>query len=270
MIRKFLGFVFMAFLSIVVFVAPCLAQNLGSQISSDQIVIVNPAVDSMRSSPAPAWGTTSFVTHTVQILDFLPPNSSVTWGTMESSTDGIAVYQTSSAQVDWWAPVFLPSGALVTSIELEACDYTATGLIYFGMARGTSPSGTAANVSFGSTGVAETPGCSFFPQNLYAPITVDNDNNDYWLFVAWSGDYSSSSKVKAIRVFYNLQISPAPGIATFNDVPTTHPLFQYIEALAASGITTGYDDDTFRPSQYITRGQMAVFMSRALGLHWPN
>ena len=35
-------------------------------------------------------------------------------------------------------------------------------------------------------------------------------------------------------------MSPAPATATFpNDVPTSHPFFQYIEALSASGITAG-------------------------------
>ena len=35
------------------------------------------------------------------------------------------------------------------------------------------------------------------------------------------------------------QVSPAPAIATFNDVPANDPAFQFIEALAASGITVG-------------------------------
>jgi len=58
--------------------------------------------------------------------------------------------------------------------------------------------------------------------------------------------------------------------ATFNDVPTGHPFFQFIEALAASGITAGCGDGTdFCPNAPLTRGQMAVFLSKALGLHWP-
>lgn len=36
-----------------------------------------------------------------------------------------------------------------------------------------------------------------------------------------------------------LQVSPEPGTPTFNDVPATDPAFQFIEALAASGITVG-------------------------------
>jgi hypothetical protein len=71
---------------------------------------------------------------------------------------------------------------------------------------------------------------------------------------------------------YKLQVSPAPGTATFADVPLSHPFFQYIEALAASGVTTGCAGSPLRycPDAPVTRGQMAVFLARALGLHWPN
>jgi hypothetical protein len=72
------------------------------------------------------------------------------------------------------------------------------------------------------------------------------------------------------RVHYKLQVSPPPGTATFNDVPTNHPFFQFIEALAASGITGGCGSGNYCPDNPVTRGQMAVFLSKALGLHFPN
>lgn len=70
--------------------------------------------------------------------------------------------------------------------------------------------------------------------------------------------------------YYRLPVSPAPGTATFNDVPTSHPFFQYVEALAASGVTAGCGNGNFCPDQPVTRGQMAVLLSKALGLHWPQ
>ncbi len=71
-------------------------------------------------------------------------------------------------------------------------------------------------------------------------------------------------------IWYKLQVSPAPAVASFNDVDTNYWAFQAIEALASSGITTGYADGTFRPENTVTRAQMATFLSRALGLYWPN
>lgn len=49
-----------------------------------------------------------------------------------------------------------------------------------------------------------------------------------------------------------------------------HPFFQFVEALSASGITAGCGNGNFRPSAPLTRGQVAVFLSKALGLSWPD
>lgn len=67
------------------------------------------------------------------------------------------------------------------------------------------------------------------------------------------------------------EVSPAPVTATFDDVPTSHPFFQEIEALAAAGITDGVcdDPDKFCPGEVLTRAQIAALLARALGLHWP-
>jgi hypothetical protein len=73
-----------------------------------------------------------------------------------------------------------------------------------------------------------------------------------------------------VEVWWRRTVSPAPDTATFNDVPTSHPFFQFIEALYASGITAGCGNGDFCPDVPLTRGQMAVFLSKALGLHWPN
>jgi S-layer homology domain len=73
-----------------------------------------------------------------------------------------------------------------------------------------------------------------------------------------------------VEVWWKRSVSPAPGTATFNDVPTSHPFFQFIEALAASGITGGCGSGNYCPDNPVTRGQMAVFLAKALGLHWPG
>ncbi|MFY9550064.1 MAG: S-layer homology domain-containing protein [Thermoanaerobaculia bacterium] len=72
------------------------------------------------------------------------------------------------------------------------------------------------------------------------------------------------------QVAWRRTVSPAPGTATFNDVPTTHPFFQYIEAIHAAGITAGCGGGNFCPDQPITRKQEAAFIAKALGLHWPH
>jgi len=73
-----------------------------------------------------------------------------------------------------------------------------------------------------------------------------------------------------VEVWWRRSVSPAPGFQSFNDVSTSHPFFQFIEALAASGITGGCGSGNYCPENPVTRGQMAVFLAKALGLHWAS
>ena len=66
------------------------------------------------------------------------------------------------------------------------------------------------------------------------------------------------------------QTSPAPASATFGNVPTSHPFFQSIEAMAASGITGGCGGGNYCPNDSVTREQFAAFFARALRLHWSD
>jgi hypothetical protein len=75
--------------------------------------------------------------------------------------------------------------------------------------------------------------------------------------------------VKGVTIWWHREVSPPPGTATFNDVPTSHPQFQFIEALAKSGITAGCGLGNYCPNNPLTRGQMAVFLAKALGLYTP-
>jgi hypothetical protein len=49
----------------------------------------------------------------------------------------------------------------------------------------------------------------------------------------------NTTALTAVRVYYTLQVRPAPAVATFTDVPTSHPFFQFVEALVGAGITAG-------------------------------
>jgi len=72
-----------------------------------------------------------------------------------------------------------------------------------------------------------------------------------------------------VRVVWYRDVSPPPSTPSFADVPLDHPYFKWIEALQASGITAGCSPENFCPNAPLTRAQMAVFLAKALGLHWP-
>ena len=55
-----------------------------------------------------------------------------------------------------------------------------------------------------------------------------------------------------------------PGTASFLDVLTTHWAFRYTEYAKSSHIVTGYPDGLYYPSDPVDRGQMAVFVGRAI------
>jgi len=79
-----------------------------------------------------------------------------------------------------------------------------------------------------------------------------------------------SVNFSSVEVWWFTKVSPAPAAASFLDVPTSNPFFQYVEALKASGITGGCGDGSnFCPDQPVLRKQMAVFLAKALGLAYP-
>jgi hypothetical protein len=57
-------------------------------------------------------------------------------------------------------------------------------------------------------------------------------------------------------------VASAGGGGMFSDVPVDHPFFWDIQWLAATGISTGYDDGTFRPDEPVSRQAMAAFLHR--------
>jgi hypothetical protein len=212
----------------------------------------------------------------VVVLNFGTTTSKVTLPAVsfllvEGTEDGIGVAATRSCvSVDpctWLAGVSLPSGARITELELEACDADSASKVAFGLRRHPAPVQDAVPIVIGaSTGIADTPGCALFP--VAVDHTVDNAANSYVAEV--SAAPGVNVRFGALRVAYELQVSPAPAEATFGDVSTSHPFFQFVEALAASQITAGCGDGNFCPDAPVTRGQMAVLLSKALGLHFPD
>ena len=165
----------------------------------------------------------------------------------------------------------LPSGVLVESIELEACDASATAALTMIVRACESlpapdPCQTVATLS---TGVADEPGCARFPAvGGMLPYTIDNDLT-YYIQVT-DEDQTFATTFRSVRVRWKRQVSPGPATASFTDVPTSHFAFRFVEALAAAGITGGCGGGQFCPDAPLTRAQMAIFLATALGLHWPD
>jgi len=220
-----------------------------------------PALSStLAAAPAPSFGVDQVSTAVVTAWDVEPTLPGMSW-----SSTNLYRYQLSAGA--FLAALHLPQGALLISIELEACDTSAAGEVIGALYRGTL--GDAIGVVNVSTGDAATPGCVTVAADLPSPETVENNANRYIVGMS-NSTFDGLTKFGAIRVHYRLQVSPAPANATFNDVPSGDPAYQFIEALVASGITAGCGGGNYCPNAPLTRRQMAVFLSKALGLHWPD
>jgi len=59
-------------------------------------------------------------------------------------------------------------------------------------------------------------------------------------------------------------VPAGPGAASFPDVATDYWAYKYVEYAKTQGVVGGYADGTYRPALPVDRGQMAVFVARAM------
>ena len=69
-----------------------------------------------------------------------------------------------------------------------------------------------------------------------------------------------------LRAKYGSGYTPPPATGIFNDVPPGRFAADWIEQLAAEGITAGCGNGNYCPGNPVTRDQMAVFLVRTFGL----
>ncbi len=190
----------------------------------------------------------------VPAVAFLPVDSDIAysgnfgtrWG-----TSGLSVF---------YAPLSLPSGARIVSLDFDFVDTNAAGSVsanltacdrfggncVFHPAAGAGP----ADCLFGGficsgdafAGGAGTQSADLTPDD----IVFDPIDQSYFLRCD-TQPVDGSERCAGVLVGYLLQVSPAPPVASFLDVPTDHPFFQFVEALAASGITAGCGGGNFCP-----------------------
>jgi len=179
------------------------------------------------------------------------------------------------------AGVELPAGASVVNVCASTYDADPDFLIEVRWtAYEMKDNGGGATVQLGSgfTGIAATPGFGSTCVNLSSPTLIrkygdldgDGKSGPIWYSLSIIPETNGpSTRWGAATITWLRTVSPAPATATFGDVPKNFIYFRAIEALAASGITGGCGSGNFCPNQNVTRGEMAAFLARALGLHWP-
>lgn len=212
------------------------------------------------------YGTTSWGSYAVGPCDAYVRSTSDPVANEDCSS--ISADAAGEAEVGF--PIHLPSGAVLSAIRIY---YYGDGNMVQ-ISAGLYATDSAGN----STAIADlspdatTEGAT---SQEFGPfdVVIDNDPDTGYAYnilaiVPTGPPTFGTTKIFKINVLYKLQVSPAPAMATFSDVPVGAFAFQHIEALAASGITAGCGGGMFCPNATLTRAQMAVFLAEALGLHF--
>lgn len=216
---------------------------------------------------APDYGTTALTYLQVGAAAFTPMDSSAVYTTTGDGYHDLILRTVTGSFVDFAAPIQLPGGAIVKYLELDYCDNTGgSGFVQGALVESDYLGNSLNYVGFLAS---DGDGCTYTSVDATSEnMVVNNYLRHYWLLATISSSMSGSTGLGGMIVGYQLQVSPAPGTATFNDVQANHPFFQFIEALASSGITGGCGSGNYCPDNPVTRGQMAVFLAKALGLHY--
>ncbi|MGB5161229.1 MAG: S-layer homology domain-containing protein [Thermoanaerobaculia bacterium] len=181
-------------------------------------------------------------------------------------------YNGTTGTASFSLPVHLPQGSLVSYVYVWYYDnYTSNPSM--GFYRGTQTGGFTSlkNMDCGSSNPNLCAWAGGNTRGSYSGFshTTNNWLGHYFILSLFPKSGASETRFYQATVWYKLQISPAPGSASFNDVPVGAQFFREIEALADSGITLGCTATNFCPGAAVTRGQMAAFLARAFGLAWP-
>src|SRR4051794_18804007 len=79
-------------------------------------------------------------------------------------------------------------------------------------------------------------------------------------------DEEVTRAVAAIMIGRALDLNGEQRETRFSDVGAAQKASGYIASAVTEGIIQGYSDGTYRPYETVTRGQMAIFLSRAFKL----
>ena len=218
------------------------------------------------------YGTASSNTLIIPGAAFVPSDSTTGY-----NKPFLFLQRTSGGGAEFTCPLNLPSGALVQTITAYVVDNSVAGDVTLRLCKQFStPNGATQDLicdgpdgAFPGVSTTGTPGDTTLVGTVNSPfLPFEGGFNKAWVIIVDLNTTDGNTLLHSVKVTWNRQISPDPSTATFADVPVGHPFHRFVEALAASGITGGCGGGNYCPDAPITRGQMAVFLAGALGLHW--
>jgi len=218
-----------------------------------------PRFATTRQAPT-EFGTLQYTVTTVSATSFLPDHSGDTYGTALCCLSRYF----DDGDGELYATVNIPAGAVIDYIGLDSYSFCA-GVV---------------GVELWEVGAGSTSGIATFSSSAHSYATDFNSTPIGWqlpsntsralaIQVELSNACENWPALSWVEIWWRRVVSNPPAFPTFNDVPVNDFGYPYIEALNASGITGGCANGSFCPDNPVTRRQMAIFLAKALGLHWP-
>ena len=183
---------------------------------------------------------------------------------------------------DYSAPLALPEGALIEEIciYVNGVSFGSASLDVFAV-KLVPGGGSPYEIGVHSLGFSILAGYGYYcidalAYTVRSAFDLDGDEIVDNVVYYVKTQVGPSTAFGGVRITWKRQVSPPPATPTFNDVPASDLAFQHIEALVASGITAGCSappppaPPLYCPDAPLTRRQMAVFLAKALGLHWAD
>ena len=239
---------------------PLTAHQQMDKVRADWIMAGKPSTKS-DGGESPDFGVDSMTALEVQSFAFQAEDSI---DRVCDDSNGYRLFCATPGDPYMGAAVQLPSGVVIDFLKLSGWEINAGDIelaLYDNGVAGAAPAliGSLIPTDTGYFNASASLNYTY-AQSAHHPLYLEVS------FPQWF-----NRKFNNAQIYYHRIVSPAPASASFNDVPTNHPFFQYIEALKASGITGGCQASPplYCPDAPLTRGQMAVFLAKALGLHWP-
>ena len=223
------------------------------------------------STPPPAtFGTTAYSVTSVDAAAF---SSLDTFGDQILTLNGERYFSATSSGHDFIGSVSIPEGVIIDFIGINNCD-PAGGSFTFSLYDAT-PGTTGGDFTLIDSLTTNVNACLVDYNSSIGALGYSYPKNAghnlHVRIVQNAGTPTGGTAgVRGVEVWWRRQVSPAPATSDFGDVPTSSPQFQFIEALYHSGVTAGCGGGNYCPDNPLTRGQMAVFLAKALGLHWPE
>jgi hypothetical protein len=180
----------------------------------------------------------------------------------------------SASALRYFAQLDVPTGGLVNGMTCIFNDTSTTTDVGFSLQKYSTdfsvspPTRTGTTLASGAS--SGNAGIGFQALSLTTPETISVFDG-VWLVTSYhlALDVAGDTSFGGCWVWWRRQVKAAPATATFTDVPTTNGQFRFVEALVSSGVTSGCGGGNYCPDSPVTRGQMAVFLSVALGLNFP-